>query len=121
MRDYFRSFSVLAAGALVAAALSGCASDSLPQTPAQRLYALEAAYSASVGEMASYEARPRCGSAGADPYSCSEPAAVAAMRRADDSIYPVLQAARQNPTDTTVSALDAALRTLRASLSEIAK
>lgn len=93
----------------------------MPQTPQQRLYALQAGYTSAVQEMAAYEARPRCDSPGADRLMCSDPQAVEAMRRSDRVVFAALQAARAQPTEPAVSALAEALRALRASIPEIVR
>lgn len=90
------------------------------QTPQQQIYAAQKQYTAAVLQAAAYEARPRCGSPGADPAMCSDPATLAALRRADSVVFPALQAARASPTQEAATALTAALAAFRASLSEIA-
>ena len=108
---------LLLAAALLLPLLGACATLEA-QTPQQRLYALQHQYLAAITEAAAYEARPRCGSAGAPELGCSDPATVAALRRADDATDAALQTARASPTDTTLTAAAAALNGFRAALLE---
>lgn len=120
MRRLMSAAAPLCLCAAVLAALAGCAAYEA-QTPAQRLYAVQSGYAAAVNEAAAYEARPRCTADGVDPAWCSDPQTVAALRRSDTAMYATLQAAKQAPTDASVTAAEAALRALRASLTEIAR
>lgn len=94
--------------------VSGCAT--APQTTQQRLYALQSGYVEAVKQMADYEARPRCGSEGADPLACSDAGVVEDMRSADDMAYLALVAAKQQPSTDNVDTLEADLRTFSALL-----
>ena len=107
--------SVLAAAVVAGALLlSGCAT--APQTTQQRLYALQAGYVEAVKQMADYEARPRCGSDGADPLTCSDAGIVKDMRAADDMAYLALVTAKQQPSTDNVDTLEADLRAFSALL-----
>lgn len=104
--------SALAAAVVGALLLSGCAT--APQTTQQRLYALQSGYVEAVKQMADYEARPRCGSDGADPLACSDADVVEDMRAADDMAYLALVAAKQQPSAGNVDTLEADLRAFSA-------
>jgi hypothetical protein len=86
--------SVVAAAAAMALSLlmlAACASQ-VAETPAQRVYALQADYNAALAAAVAYESQPRCEEG--EWSGCSDPEAVAQIRRADDHAHDALQAAQ---------------------------
>lgn len=72
--------------------LVGCASRQA-ETPAQRVFALQADYNAMLAVAVAYESQPRCGPVVAPP--CSKAAVVDQLRRADDHAFDALQSAQR--------------------------
>lgn len=102
---------------LLPAALGACASIEA-KTPAQRIYALQADYNALLAVAVAYESRPRC--AGPPRLDCSDPGAVAEIRKADTDAHAVLRAAQAvartpgaSPSNLIFASAHAAIDALR--------
>lgn len=77
--------------AILALAISACAT--VPQTPAQSVYAMQGAYATALSAAVSYKQLPPCGATGSTQL-CSNPAVVSQLQRADDVAYAALMAAQ---------------------------
>ena len=78
-------------------------------TPAQKVFAIQADYNAVLAAAVAYESQPRCAEGiGSDEQACSETSVVDALRRADDNAWIALRAAQEvvrtpGASDSTLS------------------
>ena len=100
---------ILAPFALALVLFLGACAVFKADTPAQRVFAIQADYNAVLAASVAYESQPRCPvGVGSDEQACSEISVVQAMRLADDNAYIALRAAQEvvrtpGATDSTLS------------------
>lgn len=82
------------AAMLAALLMLGACASPVAETPAQRVYALQADYNAALAAAVAYESQPRCEQGETSLDACSEADVVAALRRADNHAFDALQAAQ---------------------------
>ncbi len=97
--------------------LAACFASFSATTPAQKVYALQSDYNGLLAAVVKYESQPRCSVVVVR--SCSKPAVVASIRKADNIVYAALSVARSavrmpNPDEGAVSK---AIRIARSSIS----
>lgn len=85
-----KKFLIAAAAALF---LSGCAY-LVAETPAQKVYAIQADYNGPLAAAVAYESQPRCVGLQTSIEGCSEVKVVEALRKADDDVNAALRAAQ---------------------------
>lgn len=73
--------------------LAACASMEA-KSPAQRVYAIQADYNALLSAAVAYESQPRCVEGQSRVNPCSDPKAVAEIRKGDDAAAAALKAAQ---------------------------
>jgi hypothetical protein len=82
--------------------LSGCAS-LIAETPAQRVYAIQADYNGPLAAAVKYESQPRCTEGQSQLEGCSDPEVVSAIRKADNDVNAAIQAAQKTVRTPGVS------------------
>jgi len=103
-------------------ALGGCASR-VAETPAQKIYALQADYAAMLEAALAYESLPRCVEDNSVPSPCSDSAIVEGIRKADIVAYEAIGTAREtiraSPAD--IQGIDLALLSARQAIDGLAR
>jgi ABC-type uncharacterized transport system auxiliary subunit len=94
---------------LFAALLSACSS--IPESPAQKVFAATSAYNAALSAAVAYKKLPACGQT-ASPTLCSDKGVVATVQKADNVAFEALKSAQTvvRQTGQTETSLQTAVR-----------
>ena len=100
--------------AALAALLAGCAS-LIAETPAQRVYAIQADYNGPLAAAVAYESQPRCEDGQSQLDGCSDTKVVDLLRKADNDVNAAVRAAQKTVRTPEVndSTVKLAITTLR--------